>query len=84
MEGWLVMAVVGGRELWQVVVGGGGGRVHSLCVEQKVQNLPVQVTVVVGVSVGVADVEAIAGTKLDDFTLSVLWATLSGMREGNM
>ena len=36
-----------------------------------------------GVSVGVADVlEAIAGTKLDDFTLSVLWATISGMTEG--
>ena len=52
---------------------------HTHTEERKVQNLPVQVTVVVGVSVGVADVlEAIAGTKLDDFTLSVFWATLSG------
>ena len=35
-----------------------------------------------GVSVGVVDVlEAIAGTKS---ALSVLWATISGMREGNI
>ena len=48
---------------------------HTHTQERKVQNLPV----------GVADVlEAIAGTKLDDFTLSVLWATISGMREGNI